>query len=126
MAKILIADDSRVHVHLLATSLKDRGYEVLVAQDGMQAGMLALRHAPDAIVLDINMPGGSGIEVLKRLRHSIKTKDIPVIVASGSCGLDVQQVALQLGVVQCLSKPVDIDQLCSILDHVLTPTPKRS
>ena len=73
MPKILVADDSRFQVTLLTKALQEKGFEVVAAQDAMQAGMVALRSAPDAIVLDINMPGGSGIEVLKRLRQSTKT-----------------------------------------------------
>jgi len=63
---ILVADDSRFQVALLTKALREKGFEVVAAQDAMQAGMVALRTAPDAIVLDINMPGCSGIEVLKR------------------------------------------------------------
>jgi CheY-like chemotaxis protein len=80
MSKILVADDSRFQVALLTAALEQRGFEVVVALDGMQAGMVALRTSPDAIVLDINMPGGSGIEVLKRLKRSTKTQRIPVVV----------------------------------------------
>jgi CheY-like chemotaxis protein len=125
MPKILIADDSPVQIHLLASSLKSKGFEVLIAEDALQAGMLALRQAPDAIVLDINMPGGSGIEVLKRLRRSTKTREIPVIVVSGSCGPDVQEVAMQLGAVRCLSKPVDVDELCSGLTRLIPSKQKQ-
>jgi twitching motility two-component system response regulator PilH len=90
MAKVLIADDSRVQVFLVKTALEQKGFQVIVAMDAMQAGMTALRNAPDAIILDINMPGGSGLEVLKRLRMSTKTQLIPVIVVAGvsttTCG----------------------------------------
>jgi DNA-binding response OmpR family regulator len=122
MPKILVADDSRVQVHLLKTALQERGFEVVVAMDAMQAGMAALRSAPDAIVLDINMPGGSGIEVLKRLRHSTKTQHIPVLVVSGCGDEDVQHVALELGVCAFLPKPVNTDDLCESLSKLLSPT----
>lgn len=97
MSKILVADDSRFQVALLTQALQEKGFEVVAAQDALQAGMLALRTTPDAIVLDVNMPGGSGIEVLKRLRRSTKTKSIPVVVVSGSGDSDIRQVALDLG-----------------------------
>lgn len=119
MSKILVADDSRFQVVLLTQALRERGFEVVAAQDAMQAGMVALRTAPDVIVLDINMPGGSGIEVLKRLRRSTKTKNIPVVVVSGSNDSDVRQVAIELGVVDFLPKPVDLDQLCKVLSSLL-------
>jgi len=120
MAKILIADDSRFQVQLLASALRQKGHEVFVAQDAMQAGMLALRTSPAVMVLDINMPGGSGIEVLKRLRRSAKTQNIPVVVVSGSCDDDIQHVAMELGAVEFLRKPVDVDQLNTLVASLIS------
>lgn len=119
MSKILVADDSRFQVALLTKALQEKGFEVVAAQDALQAGMVALRTAPDAIVLDINMPGGSGIEVLKRLKRSTKTQRIPVVVVSGSDDSDVRQIAMELGVADFLTKPVDLDQLCTTLSGLL-------
>ena len=120
MPKILVADDSRFQAQLLVTALEAKGHAVVVAQDTVQAGMLALRELPDALVLDVNMPGGSGIEVLKRLKRSLKTRNIPIIVVSGSCDSDVINVAMDLGAVRFLEKPVNSEQLCETLDWVLT------
>ena len=111
---------SRFQVALLTQALKDKGFEVVVAQGTLQAGMVALRTTPDAIVLDINMPGGSGIEVLKRLKHFTKTQHIPVVVVSGNEDSDVRQVAAELGVAEFLSKPVDLDQLCKVLTSLVS------
>jgi CheY-like chemotaxis protein len=119
MAKILVADDSRFQVALLTKALEENGFVVVAAQDAVQAGIVALRILPDAIVLDINMPGGSGIEVLKRLKRSTKTQGIPVVVVSGSDDPDVRQNAMKLGVTDFLTKPVDLDHLCKTLSGVL-------
>lgn len=123
MAKILVADDSKFQVHLLKTALQDKGFEVVVAMDAAQANMVALRQSPNAIVLDINMPGGSGIEVLKRLRRSSKTQHIPVVIVSGNQDADVRQVATELGVKVSFVKPVDTDQLAKALNELLYGTP---
>src|SRR5436309_964409 len=120
MSKILVADDSRFQVALLTQALQEKGFEVVAALDTMQVGMVALRTAPDAIVLDINMPGGSGIEVLKRLRRSTKTQKIPVVIVSGNGDSVVRQVAIELGVADFLPKPVDLDQLCSVLTSLMS------
>lgn len=122
MAKILIADDSRFQVGLLSKSLEESGFEVVSALDALQAWMIALRSAPDAIVLDINMPGGSGIEVLRRLRMSTKTQGIPVVVVSGSEEDSIEELAKRLGAAEFFPKPVDPSQLCSTLLHLLSPT----
>jgi CheY-like chemotaxis protein len=120
MSRILVADDSRFQIALLSAGLRDMGFEVVVAEDALQAGMIAQRTAPDAIVLDINMPGGSGIEVLKRLRRSTKTRRIPVVIVSGSNDADVRQVAMELGIADFLSKPVDVDELGKTLSDLLS------
>jgi len=119
MAKVLVVDDSRLQVQLVKTALERKGFAVEVAMDAVQAGMQAIRNVPDAIVLDINMPGGSGIEVLKRLRLSTKTQGIPVAIVSGNEDPDVRQVALELGATVFLPKPVDTDQLCDALTRLL-------
>jgi CheY-like chemotaxis protein len=120
MSKILVADDSRFQVALLSEALQQKGFEVVTAQDAVQAGMVALRSAPDAIILDINMPGGSGIEVLKRLRNSTKTRGIPVVVVSGSGDSAVRQLAMELGVTHFLAKPVNLEELCGTLSDLLS------
>ncbi len=121
MAKILIADDSRFQVGLLSKSLKESGFEVVSALDALQAWMIALRSAPDAIVLDINMPGVSGIEALRRLKISTKTQHIPVVVVSGSTEESIEQLARRLGAAEFFHKPVDLDRLCGTLLHLLSP-----
>jgi CheY-like chemotaxis protein len=120
MLKILVADDSRFQITLLTKALQEKGFEVFAAQDAMQTGMFALRTSPDAIILDINMPGGSGIEVLKRLKRSKKTQNIPVVVVSGTNDSSIRQVAQDLGVAEFMAKPVDLEQLCSTLSGLLS------
>ena len=119
MAKILIADDSRVQLHLFSLCLKDKGFEILVAVDALQAWMTALRALPDAIVLDINMPGGSGIEVLRKLRLSTKTMHIPVVVVSGNDKPEVQSEVAAMGVAAFLQKPVDLERLGNLMVELL-------
>jgi CheY-like chemotaxis protein len=120
MPKILIADDSRFQVQVFASSLKPKGFELLFAQDALQAWMAAVRSNPDLIVLDINMPGGTGLEVLKRLRMSTKTQHIPVVVVSAEPNPEVESQARNLGAADFLHKPVEADQLCQSVDRALS------
>jgi CheY-like chemotaxis protein len=124
MSKILIADDSRFQVALLSNSVEERGFEVVSALDALQAWMTAIRSFPDAIVLDINMPGGSGIEVLKRLRISTKTRHIPVVVVSANTEPEVEQLAKNLGAADFFHKPVDPTRLCETLSRLLSRAPR--
>ncbi len=119
--KILVADDSRFQLELFRTTLEEKGFEVTVAQDALQAGMFALRTLPDAIILDLSMPGGSGIQVLQRLKCSTKTKLIPVVIATASDDPALQQVAASLGATQFFHKPVDLELLAKTLADVAAP-----
>ena len=121
MPKILIADDSRFQRQLLASFFSPSEFEPVFAVDALQAWMAALRSAPQLILLDINMPGGTGIEVLKRLRMSTKTEHIPVIVVSSEEDPATESMARSLGAVDFLHKPVEQEQLCAAVNLALHP-----
>jgi CheY-like chemotaxis protein len=120
MARILIADDSRFQLQMLASWLTPMGFEVIFAVDALQTWMSALRSNPDVILLDINMPGGTGIEVLKRLRMSNKTQHIAVIVVSGEKNPSTEAKARSLGATDFLHKPVDEEQLRLSVNRALS------
>ena len=113
--RLLIADDDRALSALLSTRLRALGWTVDVAHDAMQALMFAVRSAPDVIMLDIAMPGGTGIEALKKLKRSAKTMQIPIVVLSGSIEPEEEPRVLGLGAVAFLRKPPDIDALNELL-----------
>jgi len=119
--KVLIADDDRVLTRLLAAGLQARGWQVEVAHDGMQALMLAMRGAPDVIVLDIGMPAGTGYGVLTKLRQSVRTDRIPVVVVSGSIEPEEEANVLAQGAVAFLRKPADAAAVHAALLHALEP-----
>jgi DNA-binding response OmpR family regulator len=119
---ILVADDDKVHVHLLTALLKKRGFSVSIAYDGLQAWSTALRSRPEAIILDIHMPAGTGFEVLRKLKTSTKTSQIPVIVLSGSVNADEIVTIETLGADRFLQKPADLEQLFDALGGLLNLT----
>jgi CheY-like chemotaxis protein len=119
MPKVLIADDSRFQRQMLASSLLPKKFEIIFAVDALQAWMMALHSSPDLILLDINMPGGTGIEVLKRLRVSNKTQQIPVIVVSGDETATTEATARELGALDFLHKPVDQQKLNDAVNRTL-------
>jgi len=115
---VLIADDDRVVTHLLASRIRAQGWKVTIAQDAMQTVMFALRTAPDVIVLDINMPGGTGTEALRKLRASTRTMQLPVVVVSGSTDPEVERAVRELGVEAFFRKPVEPDVVLAELARV--------
>jgi DNA-binding response OmpR family regulator len=116
---ILVADDDKVHVHLLTALLKKRGFSVSIAYDALQAWSTALRSRPEAIILDIHMPAGTGFDVLRKLKSSTKTSQIPVIVLSGSVNADEIVTIETLGADKFLQKPADLEQLFDALRGLL-------
>lgn len=117
--KILVADDDRVQTLMLSARLKDKGFKVAVAYDAIQAWMATIKTQPDAIILDIQMPGGTGVAVLKQLKASSKTCQIPVVVVSGSVDPSAASAVKELGANEYLSKPVDLDLLYKTLSALL-------
>ncbi len=117
--KVLVADDEETTVTYLSAGLRARGFEVETAVDAMQVVMKAVRTVPDAIVLDIKMPGGTGIVALRRIRASAKTEHVPVVAITATATAEVRAEALQLGAVDCLEKPVDVDRLTQLLREVI-------
>jgi CheY-like chemotaxis protein len=116
---ILIADDDKVTRETLGAQLRGLGYQVVMAMDAMQAFMVAQRTVPDAILLDIQMPGGTGLDTLKRLASSSKTQGIPVIVISALKDPDMGKRAVALGAADFLPKPIDVTALRGVLDRLV-------
>ena len=115
--KILIADDDPTHIQLVSARLRANGFDVLIARDAMQALMLTLRGQPAAILLDINMPGGTGMQTLRQLKANPASNAIPVIVVSGSDDPDLIKKLTLLGAADFLRKPFVFDDLLRILER---------
>ncbi|NUO37744.1 MAG: response regulator [Gemmatimonadaceae bacterium] len=117
--KILVADDDRVLSQLLCDVVRKGGHLPIPAFDAMQTLMFAMRApAPALIILDINMPGGTGLEALRKLKLSARTAPIPVIVLSGSDDAAVPDQVRALGAAEFLPKPIDPDVLLGVIERV--------
>ncbi len=81
--KILVVDDEPNVRSFLNTLLAEEGYEVILASDGNEAMELVESESPEAILLDINMPGINGLEVCKKLKEREETRYIPIIIVTG-------------------------------------------
>lgn len=123
MKSVLIADDDQIFRQLVSKYLGQHGFDVKVASDGMQASMMAIRHSPDAIILDIRMPAGSGLEVMKRLRGSQKSANIPVLAVSADTDGNLPYEAKLLGAAGFMTKPVQLEELYNKLCKILDITP---
>ena len=127
MKKILIVEDDRDLLLGLSVRLRAAGYSIMVAGHGA-AAVLSVENKPaDLILLDIGIPGGDGLVVLERLKHSVNTAFIPVIVLTGRDPATLRQKTLELGAVAFFQKPVDNDELLkAIRKHTGEGEPETS
>lgn len=121
---ILVIDDDVKVRDLLERMLTNEGHRVLTAEDGNAGLRLAEECRPDAITLDVVMPGGKdGWEVLRTLKDSPTTQSIPVIMVSV---MAEQEHALALDVEDYLVKPIDVERLSRVISRVTQRSPQRN
>ena len=120
--KVLLVDDEAGFTQLLKMNLeKSGGYEVMIENDSTQAFATALSFEPDAIVLDVVMPGMDGGDVQAQFQQSPKLAKIPVVMLTAlvdSAELSEGAVA-QAGATTVLPKPVDLSLLLRVLEEML-------
>ncbi|MBD2103043.1 HAMP domain-containing protein [Leptolyngbya sp. FACHB-261] len=112
---LLIVEDDPNFARLLLDMARQQGFKGLIAQGGSSGLALAREFRPDAILLDIRMPGMDGWTVLERLKHDLNTRHIPVQIISVEPG---RQRGLQLGALAYLQKPVSNEDLTEALGEV--------
>jgi len=122
--RVLVVDDMRDTTLILRTLLNAAGHDVRTASDGPSAFATALEYRPDVALLDISLPGMSGLELAKRIRQQSTLKDI-VLVAMTGYGDDAdRQRSIDAGFDHHLVKPADIRIVLKILATVsVSPTP---
>jgi DNA-binding response OmpR family regulator len=115
MIKILIVEDDDDMRRGLGLRLISWGYSVVQASDGYYAMDVARREMPDAVLLDLGLPGGDGISVLERYAKNLQLSTIPVIVLTGRDTFAIESTVREYNVRAFLRKPVDNDELARAL-----------
>lgn len=110
-ASVLIVDDVEEQLHLLAAVLRRRGLVPRPVPNGQLALDAALLEPPDLVLLDVEMPGLSGLEVCRRFKEHPRLRDIPIIFLSSHTGTDDKVEALRAGGVDYLAKPIQDEEL---------------
>ena len=113
---ILVVDDDGPILLLMQNLLREFGFEPLTAASGEEALATARERTPDLVLLDRNMPGMSGDEVLSAMRAESSLADVPVLILSGS---PIERDELRrLGATAAVLKPFDVDALVkAIREH---------
>ena len=117
---VLIADDDTDHRELMRLALRRFGHHVLEAADTREAGRLLADHRVDALLLDVRMPGESGIDFCRRLRSQPATAALPVMFVTADVNDHRILAALQAGADDYLTKPFHRSELALRLDNLLT------
>ncbi|MGA1791936.1 MAG: sigma-54-dependent transcriptional regulator, partial [bacterium] len=119
MAKghILIADDEHRIRSSLAGILKDEGYEVSMAEDGLEALEKAEEENPDLILLDIWMPGTDGMEVLQKIKGQLP--DMAVVMISGHGNIETAVKAIKMGAYDFIEKPLSLEKTILVVQHAI-------
>jgi CheY-like chemotaxis protein len=117
-ARILICDDEPHLRELMRVSL-DRDYEFAEAADAAEALELADRVRPDLVLLDVMMPGGSGLSVIEQMRQTPDLAGVPVVVVSAFVSDGDRRAAHDAGADGFVGKPFDPDELASIVEDLL-------
>ena len=112
---VLVVEDDVPFAQILFDLARERGYRCLVAHQAQDACELAARFTPDAVLLDMRLPGDSGLTVLQRLKEDPRTRHIPVHVVSVE---DLAETALQMGAIGYVRKPASLEELRHVFEHL--------
>ena len=99
--------------------LTQQGYQVLEARDGQEAVKIASGKRPPLILMDLNMPVLDGYGAVQRMRKMAELCDVPIIAVSSNSAAEHRAKALDTGFNEYLSKPIDFEQLESLLQQFL-------
>ena len=122
-AKVLVVDDEPQLTRVLRTGLKSRGYDVLVAADGL-AGLETFKTwKPDLVIADLAMPNMDGLELCRQLRE---ISQVPIIILSAKGEEKVKVEALDIGADDFVTKPFGIDELLARMRAALRRANTRS
>ncbi len=118
---LLIVDDDEALRQRLATAMGRRGYKVSTASDVAEAIALGHRLRPDYAVVDLRMPGGNGLEVVREL-HAVRP-DMRIVMLTGYGNIATAVTAVKVGAIDYLAKPADADDIDRALNATGTKLP---
>jgi PAS domain S-box-containing protein len=125
-ATVLVCDNEEVLRTLVRAALGDRGYVIEEARDGDESLEVARRTQPDLIILDMLMPGRSGLEVLSELRKDPDLAQTPVIVLTARAQASDREAALRAEADRFLPKPFSPKELAAMVDELIGDTDERN
>ena len=120
MAKtVLIVEDNELNMKLFHDLLEAQGYETLETREGLAALSLAREHRPDLILMDIQLPEVSGLEVTKWLKEDDQLRQIPVVAVTAFAMKGDEERIREGGCEAYLSKPISVGKFIETIRHFL-------
>jgi two-component system response regulator len=123
MSKILLVEDNEMNRDMLARRLQKRGYELIVAVDGLLAVSMTQQEKPDLVLMDMSLPGLDGWEASRRLKADPATAKIPIIALTAHAMAEDREKALAAGCNEFETKPVDLASLLAKMEALLGKPP---
>ncbi len=117
--RVLVVEDEPEMLDIMEINLRQAGYEVVLARDGVEAYQACEAATPDAVVLDLNLPNMSGFRFARLFRRDPRWKQVPLIVVTAFTFEEVEDLANE-GIDGFISKPFDPSDLVSKLQYVLS------
>ncbi len=120
MRKVLIVDDDESIRDFLKLHFEGRGFQVILAENGESALILAQKEEPDLILLDLNMPVMPGWVTARELKKSgLATANTPIIAVTAQTADGDEAAARKAGCDDFVAKPIDVDKLFEAVDRIL-------
>jgi CheY-like chemotaxis protein len=108
---VQVVDDDADMIKLIRAILGEAGYRTSAAFDAMQGMIIATRDLPAVIIIDLHMPAGGGLSLIRKLRAAPKTTRIPLLVLTADTRQELQEQVRALGVEEFLLKPIQREDL---------------
>ena len=117
---ILVVEDNELNMKLFHDLLEVQGYTILQTGDGNEAYELALRHRPDLILMDIQLPEKSGLEVTREIKAEPTLRDIPIIAVTAFAMKDDEERIRAAGCDDYVAKPISVTAFLEKVKRVLS------
>ena len=119
MAKLLLVEDNEMNRDMLSRRLRRKGYEVIMASDGLEAITLTQSEAPDLILMDLSLPLMDGWEATRRLKAAPQTQSIPILALTAHAMEGDRDKAIAAGFDDYDSKPIEFPRLLAKIQTLL-------
>jgi CheY-like chemotaxis protein len=113
-------EDNEANINTLANYLEAKGYQLLLARDGLAAITMATDQHPDLILMDIQMPVMDGLESTKQIRRNPELVNIPIIALTALAMPNDREKCIEAGANDYITKPVKLKQLYTLIQQLLT------